>query len=233
MELKDLIKKNLPELKKILFGDEKIEVEMGEAKLSDGVTIVKWEGELAVGSMLFVVSEEGVTPAPDGTHELEDGRTIVSMDGKVSEVKTKEVEKGVEEEVEVDMEKVFNTYKEKFATGTPEDRIAILETLVKALFEDRFSWKLNEKKSEQMVNDALTAYQTKFEAEKTESNQKFEALKSQNETLKTSLKLMFEVIEKISGEPQDVEEIQPDIKDKKKTDLFSQIEEVAKILNTK
>ena len=195
MELKDLIKKNLPELKKILFGDEKIEVEMGEAKLSDGVTIVKWEGELAVGSMLFVVSEEGVTPAPDGTHELEDGRTIVSMDGKVSEVKTKEIEKNEEDEVEVDM-----------SAFAKIESVKSVEARIEAIEKDKSIKDLSEK---------------------------FEALKLQNETLKTSLKLMFEVIEKISGEPQDVEEIQPDIKDKKKTDLFSQIEEVAKILNTK
>jgi hypothetical protein len=195
MELKDLIKKNLPELKKILFGNEKIEVEMGEAKLNDGVTIVKWEGELAVGSMLFVVSEEGVTPAPDGTHELEDGRVIVSMDGKVSEVKTKEIEKDEEDEIEVDM-----------SAFAKIESIKSVEARIEAIEKDKSIKDLSEK---------------------------FEALKSENATLKTSLKLMFEVIEKISAEPQEVEEIQPDIKDKKKTDLFSQIEEVSKILNTK
>jgi hypothetical protein len=194
MELKDLIKKNLPALKKILF-EKEYEEKMGEAKLSDGITIVKWEGELAVGSMLFVVSEEGVTPAPDGTHELEDGRTIVSMDGKVSEIKTKEIEKDEEDEVEVDM----SAFEKIESVKSVEARIEAIE-------------------KDKSIKDL---------------SEKFEALKSQNETLKTSLKLMFEVIEKISAEPQEVEEIQPDIKDKKKTDLFSQIEEVSKILNTK
>jgi hypothetical protein len=194
MELKDLIKKNLPALKKILF-EKEYEEKMGEAKLSDGITIVKWEGELAVGSMLFVVSEEGVTPAPDGTHELEDGRTIVSMDGKVSEIKTKEVEKDEEDEVEVDM-----------SAFAKIESVKSVEARIEAIEKDKSIKDLSEN---------------------------FEALKSQNETLITSLKLMFEVIEKISAEPQEVEEIQPDIKDKKKTDLFSQIEEVSKILNTK
>jgi hypothetical protein len=195
MELKDLIKKNLPALKKILFEEDKVEVEMGEAKLSDGVTIVKWEGELAVGTMLFVVSEEGVTPAPDGTHELEDGRTIVSMDGKVSEIKTKVEEVEEEDETEVEVE----AFAKVESVKSIELRLEAIEK-----------------------NKSIT-----------ELSEKFEALKTENATLKQSLKLMFEVIEKISGEPQEVEEIQPDIKDKKKTDLFSQIEEVAKFLNKK
>jgi len=196
MELKDLIKKNLPALKKILFEEEeKVEVKMDEAKLSDGVTIVKWEGELAMGSPLYVISEEGVTPAPDGTHELEDGRTIVSQDGLITEVKTKEEEKEEEGETEVKVENFAKV----------ED-VKSIEVRLSAIEADSTA-------------KSLVA--------------KFEALKAENETLKTSLKLMFEVVEKISGEPDEVEVIEPENKDKKKLDLFNSIEEVAKILNKK
>jgi hypothetical protein len=195
MELKDLIKKNLPALKKILFEEEKVEVKMDEAKLSDGVTIVKWEGELAMGSPLYVISEEGVTPAPDGTHELEDGRVIVSQDGLITEVKTKEEEAEDEGETEIEIENFAKVEDVK----SIEVRLAAIEA--------------------DSTLKTLVA--------------KFESLKAENDTLRTSLKLMFEVVEKISGEPEEVEVIEPENKDKKKLDLFNSIEEVSKILNKK
>jgi hypothetical protein len=195
MELKDLIKKNLPALKKILFEEDKVEVKMDEAKLSDGVTIVKWEGDLAMGSPLYVISEEGVTPAPDGTHELEDGRVIVSQDGLITEVKTKEEEAEDEGETEIEIENFAKV----------ED-VKSIEVRLEAIEADSTA-------------KTLVA--------------KFEALKAENDTLKTSLKLMFEVVEKISGEPEEVEVIEPENKDKKKLDLFNSIEEVSKILNKK
>jgi hypothetical protein len=195
MELKDLIKKNLPALKKILFEEEKVEVKMDEAKLSDGVTIVKWEGELAMGSPLYVISEEGVTPAPDGTHELEDGRVIVSQDGLITEVKTKEEEAEDEGETEIEIENFAKVEDVK----SIEVRLAAIEA--------------------DSTLKTLVA--------------KFESLKAENDTLRTSLKLMFEVVEKISGEPEEVEVIEPENKDKKKLDLFNSIEQVSKILNKK
>jgi hypothetical protein len=195
MELKDLIKKNLPALKKILFEEEKVEVKMDEAKLSDGVTIVKWEGELAMGSPLYVISEEGVTPAPDGTHELEDGRVIVSQDGLITEVKTKEEEAEDEGETEIEIENFAKV----------ED-VKSIEVRLSAIEADS-------------TLKTLVA--------------KFESLKAENDTLRTSLKLMFEVVEKISGEPEEVEVIEPENKDKKKLDLFNSIEQVSKILNKK
>jgi hypothetical protein len=195
MELKDLIKKNLPALKKILFEEDKVEVKMDEAKLSDGVTIVKWEGELAMGSPLYVISEEGVTPAPDGTHELEDGRVIVSQDGLITEVKTKKEEAEDEGETEIEIENFAKV----------ED-VKSIEVRLSAIEADSTA-------------KTLVA--------------KFEALKAENDTLRTSLKLMFEVVEKISGEPEEVEVIEPENKDKKKLDLFNSIEQVSKILNKK
>lgn len=54
------------------------EVELAEATLVDG-TVVMVEGELEVGKALFVVTEEGNIPAPEGQHETVDG-FIVSVD---------------------------------------------------------------------------------------------------------------------------------------------------------
>lgn len=49
----------------------------GEGTLKDGITIIKWNTpELAVGSMITVVTPEGELPAPEGEHELQDGTKI-------------------------------------------------------------------------------------------------------------------------------------------------------------
>lgn len=62
-------------------------LEMGEAKLKDG-TIVTYQGELNVGSVLNVVASGGEpTPAPNGDHELEDGTIVTVADGVVTDIK--------------------------------------------------------------------------------------------------------------------------------------------------
>jgi hypothetical protein len=66
-----------------------------QATLKDG-TVVQWEGELAVGTALFVVAEDGeALPAPDGQHEVEGGLVVTTVDGIVTEI----VEAQVEEEM--------------------------------------------------------------------------------------------------------------------------------------
>lgn len=62
-------------------------LEMGEAKLKDG-TIVTYQGELNVGSVLNVVAPGGEPqPAPNGTHELEDGTLVTVAEGIVTDLK--------------------------------------------------------------------------------------------------------------------------------------------------
>ena len=61
------------------FNDEPVSVEMASAVLTDG-TVIKWEGELAVGTAIVVETAEGDIPAPDATHEVEGG-TLVTIEG--------------------------------------------------------------------------------------------------------------------------------------------------------
>jgi hypothetical protein len=56
------------------------EVTLAEATLVDG-TKVKTEGEFEVGKQLFVVTEEGDIPAPEGLHETSEG-IIVGVDAE-------------------------------------------------------------------------------------------------------------------------------------------------------
>jgi len=66
----------------------KKKIELETAKLVNGVT-VEYEGE-----DVFILNEEGERlPAPEGEHELEDGRIlVVKEEGKLDEIKEKEAE---------------------------------------------------------------------------------------------------------------------------------------------
>lgn len=90
-----------------------IEVEDGEiksvkeifvdAKLMDG-TQIRVEGEsLAEGAKVVVITEEGEVPAPNGSHELEDGTKVETVDGIITKIEEKieEVEDEESPELEV------------------------------------------------------------------------------------------------------------------------------------
>lgn len=82
------------------------EIKMAEAVLKDGVKIVSPDEEFVVGSEVFVVGEDGSeTPAPDAEHELEDGTIVVTVEGKITEIRPVDVEEP-EAEVEVELSNV-------------------------------------------------------------------------------------------------------------------------------
>ena len=56
-----------------------------EVTLKDG-TIARYEGDLAVGGELYVVTPQGETIAPDGSYEVEDGTVVTVASGLISAV---------------------------------------------------------------------------------------------------------------------------------------------------
>ena len=77
-----------------------------EAKTDQGITM-KMEGELELGSLIYVATEEGLIPAPAGDHMLEDGTKIeVDEDSKITKIDMGMMEKKDDEKEEM---------KEKFA----------------------------------------------------------------------------------------------------------------------
>lgn len=74
-----------------------------DMKTEQGIQL-KMEGELEVGAPIYVATEEGMIPAPDGTHKLEDGSEIEVLDGKISKIKMGDMESDVEKEEEKEME---------------------------------------------------------------------------------------------------------------------------------
>jgi hypothetical protein len=96
-------KEVLKEIRTILgFSEDKKEIEMATATLVDG-TIVEYDGELAVGTEIFVQTGEGLIPAPDAVHETDSGLLITTVGGIVTEVVEPIVEEVALEEVEVEV----------------------------------------------------------------------------------------------------------------------------------
>lgn len=79
------------------------EIKMGEIKTADGSITLKFPGEeLAIGSEIVVVTEDGDIPAPDGDHDLEGGITIKVEGGVITELEATEAEE-VEASEEIEM----------------------------------------------------------------------------------------------------------------------------------
>lgn len=112
-------KEVIQEIRSLLGFSEETEVAMASAMLVDG-TEIQWEGELAVGVAVFVVTNEGLIPAPDATHEVEGGMLVTTEGGLVTEI----VEPAAEVEVEVEAE--FATM-EAFETAIAELKSAIAD----------------------------------------------------------------------------------------------------------
>jgi hypothetical protein len=66
--------------------DKNKNIKLMDYKTKDGLTL-RWEGDDAVGSEVFLVLEDGTSVSADnGEYELEDGTKIIIADGKVSEI---------------------------------------------------------------------------------------------------------------------------------------------------
>ena len=187
----------LSKIKNLLFGEQKFE----QAKLEDG-TIVMWEGELATGTALFVVAEDGTQmPAPDAEHKLEDGSIVSTVGGLVVTVTPAESEEKEEVEVEDKKEEMaseLEMYVEKLA-----EKLAALEVKIEEMG----------KKPEAMSTEDVNS---KVEAINTEIASKFNAV--------------IDLVSKISNEPA-AAPAQP-VKSGFKKESKNSIEDLARIINS-
>ena len=127
----------LTTLKKLLFGEQKF----AEATLTDG-TVIMWDGELAIGTEIFVITEEGQVAAPDGDHQLEDGTIITTEGGIVVDMKEPEGEPGEPATIDEEMAKTV------LALG---ERITALENALKASTQAM----ANQKKANQEILNVI------------------------------------------------------------------------------
>ena len=81
-----------------------------EAKTDQGITM-KMEGELELGSLIYVATEEGLIPAPAGEHMLQDGTKIeVDEESKIKKIDMGQME---DKEEEGETEEMFADVKLK------------------------------------------------------------------------------------------------------------------------
>jgi hypothetical protein len=114
MNAQDAIKKI-----KIMLGLEKFEA---TAKLVDG-TEVYVEDEFVVGAQLSVITEDGLIPAPEGMHTLENGQQVtVDAAGVIVEISEASAEK-LEEKEEEKEEMAKDDKEEDMAKDDKEEKM--------------------------------------------------------------------------------------------------------------
>ena len=107
-------------------------VELAEATLVDG-TVVRVDGEFEPGKSIFVVTEEGDVPAPDGAHETTDGLIVTTEGGVIVSIEEKAAEEAPAEE-EVVVEEASAEFEEEATEQFSEDFVnSIVDTLKPAL----------------------------------------------------------------------------------------------------
>jgi hypothetical protein len=180
-------KEILKEIKRLMkFGHTEEGMNYIDAK--SGENIVRVEGEdFVVGADVFVVTPEGVIPAPDGEHILEDGRTLVVGGGKITEVKEAVVETENEGEVEINLEEITPEEKkqeEVSALKKMEDAEKKIEEMEKKILD-----------MEEVISEMVKAYgnvgkftsevQTKLNdfVKNTPAEQHFSSLKSEYKSM--------------------------------------------------
>lgn len=160
---------------------------------------------LVDGSTLDVTSMEvgaavtiGGNMAPAATYVLEDGRSIVvDATGNITEIiakKPEEMKTQINLSTDLDTPEKMRDAMEKFATGTPEERIANLEIMVKALMEYSFGWQIKEAQEKAAREQAIATYQQKLSAAEKAHNK-------QKEINEQILDLVTELAESPSADP--------------------------------
>jgi exonuclease VII small subunit len=132
-------KDTLKQVRVLLGFEEEAKTEFATATLTDG-TIITWEGELAIGTAIMVETAEGMIPAPDATHEVEDGTLVTTLDGVVIEIVKPEVEVP-EIEVEVEAEEFATISRFNEVVESLESKISDLNKAIESLIVERASHK--------------------------------------------------------------------------------------------
>ena len=108
-------------------------IKFENSKMADG-TLLQWEGELAEGTAINVIGEDGNSiPAEDATHTLEDGSKITTVGGLVTKIEPKEM-MPVEDSSEFAV--MFATHLEAF--NSLLEKFTALETKI-AEYDSKFA----------------------------------------------------------------------------------------------
>lgn len=177
MDLKEAMNK-LKEKVDIFFSAEQ---KFKDVKLADGVTILSYDGEeLSQGMPVFVITEEGKLPAPDGEHQLEDGTVVVVSGGLVAEV------------IPAEAKEEAPATEEAPAQAPVEQKASEPKRVIKSQVEEHvFSLEI----------EGIDPISVDFSTMLKPYEDKISTLESENKMLKECNKEMFSVIEKLADEP--------------------------------
>lgn len=159
-------------------------LKFGEAMLKDGSAKVVWNGEsLAQGVEVMIETPDGLLPAPDGVHELEDGTMIEVSGGVVSAVKTVEETETPDTPAAAPVAPVA----EQSAPESSQVAKTVIESVVK---ETRFS--KEEAEELFMAKSEKEQYDAKFN----EQSATIEALTKQINDLTVQLSAVVDLLDK-------------------------------------
>lgn len=159
-----------------------------DAKLNDGVTIVRYDGDaLVVGMPVLAVTDQGAIPMPDGDYSLEDGTAFTIMNGIVAEVAA------AAEEAQDTEEAAAPSAAQPMAEATPK---SIIESIIK---ESRFA-------TEDFVTEKLaeiTAVKESFATQKESDLAIIKELNEKADKQAETIKAMFSILEEMANEPSE------------------------------
>lgn len=165
-----------------------------DAKLNDGTTIIRYDGDkLDIGVAVMAVTDQGAIALPDGDYTLEDGTAFTIANGVVAEVSNAAEEAGDA------TEKTPPASGTKPAAASAAPHAANVKSIVESVIrEQRFG-----EQFEEITNalSELTKQKENFATQKTDSDKKISDLENDLANSKKTIKEMFELLEKIAGEP--------------------------------
>jgi hypothetical protein len=117
----EVVENQTEEVVEETLSEEATESTFAEIKTADGELTLTYEGEIGEGVAIFVKTEDGDIPAPDGTHALEGGITITTEGGVITAISEEEVEAGNEEEMSEEVSEETTEETEEFAEGESDE----------------------------------------------------------------------------------------------------------------
>ena len=170
---------------------------MAEYILKDGVTKLVCEDELRPGAEVKVISEAGETgPAPQGTHELQDGTVVtvdeaskvVSVEKPAMEIEIEAAEEEIKDEVKEDKVEVEELRNVLMALAQTVEEMANEIRIVK---EDMASYKAKtEKMSKTPASNKISTFNTESTSDTHSTfDLQLEAIEKMKETVKNKFKI--------------------------------------------
>lgn len=153
------------------LSEETTEETFGEITTADGELTLSYPGEeLTEGVEIFVVTEDGNIPAPDGTHELAGDITITTEGGVITSATATEVEAESEEEMSEEVEATEEEFEGESSDVNINELHEALIQMIGGEFKEQFTALKEELMGE--INTVKEQFNAAPATEKTITNKK-------------------------------------------------------------